>query len=55
MKQTNRSCKIRLYAGTPEYPTLLAKSDQHSAFSSENALGAGNQQERPDIQLQIAK
>jgi hypothetical protein len=35
-------CKIWLYAGTSEYPALLARS-----AGSDNASGADDQQERP--------
>ena len=43
LKVTKTRClsKIRLYAGTPEYPALLS-------VESDNVTGAGNQQERLD-------
>ena len=43
LKVTKTRClsKIRLYAGTPEYLTLLS-------IESDNVMSAGNQQERLD-------
>jgi len=38
---SNGEVRIRLYAGNPEYPTVLARK------GSENPLGAGNQQGSP--------
>jgi hypothetical protein len=40
--------KIWLYAGTSEYPALLAAREEHRPRKgSENVSGADNQQERP--------
>ena len=48
LKVTKTRClsKIRLYAGTPEYLTLLS-------IESDNVMSAGNQQERLDTWCDI--